>query len=58
VERIRFLDDQRARVRFVIVLGQGGPFFDGEAIKAEGRWRVSRKTFCQVVAMVGVRCPP
>ena len=58
VERVRFLDERHARVRFVILVGRGGPSFDGEAVQAGGRWRVGRETFCQVVAMAGVRCPP
>ena len=58
VERVRFLDERHARARFVILLGRGGPSFDGEAVAADGRWRVSRDTFCQVMAIAGVRCPP
>jgi hypothetical protein len=58
VERMRFVDDRRARVRFAILLDHGGPSFDGEAMEQDGRWLVSRDTFCRVVAMIGVRCPP
>jgi hypothetical protein len=58
VERVRFLDERHARARFVILLGRGGPSFDGEAVAADGRWQVRRETFCQVMAMAGVRCPP
>lgn len=58
VERVRFLDERHARTRFVILLAGAGPSFDGKAVEADGRWRVSRETFCQVMAMAGVRCPP
>jgi hypothetical protein len=58
VQRLRFLDEHRARVRVdMIIHGGVGPSFDGEAVKHEGRWRVSRDTFCRVMAMAGVRCP-
>jgi hypothetical protein len=59
VQRVRFLDEGRARVGFAILLGRGnGPSFEGTAVETNGVWRVSRETFCHVVAMAGVRCPP
>jgi hypothetical protein len=58
VQRVRFLDDSHAQVGFAILLGAGGgPSFEGHAVRTDV-WRVSRDTFCRVVAMAGVRCPP
>ena len=57
VLRVRFLGEQRARVRFAFVFGGNEFPLDGEAVKREDRWRVSRGTFCRVMAMAGVRCP-
>jgi hypothetical protein len=59
IQRVRFLDEHHARVGFTILLGgAGGPSLDGQALETGGVWRVSRETFCRVVAMAGVRCPP
>jgi hypothetical protein len=57
VLRVRFLDEHRARVRFAFVFGNSQFPVDGVAVKAGDRWRVSRETFCRVMAMAGVRCP-
>ena len=59
LDRVRFIGDTAAEIRFTIHLGGGsGPVVDGQAIFADGRWQMSRDTFCQVMAMAGVQCPP
>ena len=59
VQRVRFLDEHHARVGFAILLtGGSGPTFEGAAQATDGVWQVSRDTFCRVVGMAGVRCPP
>jgi hypothetical protein len=57
VLRVRFVDERRARVRFAFVIGGSQLPQDGLAVKIDDRWRVSRETFCRVVAMAGVQCP-
>lgn len=58
VEALRFVEPDRAEVRFSVLLGAAGFPFEGEAVRRGGRWRVSRRTFCQLLAMAGVHCPP
>jgi hypothetical protein len=57
VLRIRFLTERRARVRFAFLIGGSELPQDGEAVKVDDRWRVSRETFCRVLAMAGIKCP-
>jgi hypothetical protein len=59
LDRVRFRGPTEADIRFTIRLsGAPGPVVDGEAIFADGRWQMSRETFCQVMRMAGVQCPP
>jgi hypothetical protein len=53
VTQVRFRPDA-ADVRFAVV---GYPF-EGRAIRDAGTWKVSRDTFCQVLASGGIPCPP
>ena len=54
VSRIRFRSADAADVRFTLF---GFPF-EGQAIRDRGTWKVSRDTFCRVLARGGVQCPP
>jgi hypothetical protein len=59
VTGVRIVQPDRALVRFSI-LSNGQPKLSdqqGGAVKIDGRWRVSRSTFCSVIALVNVRCP-
>jgi hypothetical protein len=59
LERVRFRGRDEAEVRFTILpTGWGGVTRDGTVSQAAGNWRVSRDTFCQVMALAGVPCPP
>ncbi|MGH8985509.1 MAG: Clp protease N-terminal domain-containing protein [Acidimicrobiia bacterium] len=59
LDRMRFRGRAAADIRFTIQLaGVAGPVVEGAVINASGRWLVSRDTFCQVMAMAGVTCPP
>jgi hypothetical protein len=63
IEALRFVEADLAEVRFSVLLGSGplgaGGFpFEGQAVLRDGRWQVSRQTFCQLLAMAGVHCPP
>jgi hypothetical protein len=54
IERIKFLNPTEAVVWFRTVM----PTREGRAVLVDGRWKVSRATYCSLVAMAGVTCPP
>ena len=60
VERIVFVSDTEAAVWFSVWLGASPylPTHRGAAVLVDGRWKVSRATFCALLARVGVACPP
>jgi hypothetical protein len=60
VERIAFVSDTEAAVWFSVWLGASPylPTHRGAAVVVNGRWRVSRTTFCGLLARVGIACPP
>ena len=60
VDEIVFVDPIHAAVWFSISL-DGRPMLQrhrGDAIVVEGRWKMARSTFCGVMSMAGVPCPP
>jgi hypothetical protein len=60
VEHVRFLGPDEAAVWFTVLRDghhQFGPLA-GRARRIDGQWLVTRETFAQLVASVGVRCPP
>ena len=60
VDAVRLVSSERALVTFSI-LANGAPKLDdqqGGAVRVNGRWVVNRATYCSVVALVGVGCPP
>lgn len=61
VDSVRFVGDDEAEVRFTILLpqfGRGGMQRVGYAVRVDGAWKVARHTWCELVGMVGVHCPP
>jgi len=55
VERIKFLHEREAVVWFEVpYLGRR----EGRAIFVDGRWKVSRATYCTLIALAGAQCPP
>jgi len=61
VDHVRFLDDDEAQVHFVLLgpqLGSSGLSRTGHARRTGDRWKVARDTWCGLVSVVGVRCPP
>jgi ClpX C4-type zinc finger protein len=61
VDYIRFLSEDEAEVHFVLLASQFGPSGlaqIGHAVRVGDDWKVSRETWCCLVSMVGVRCPP
>jgi hypothetical protein len=60
VERVVFVSPTEAAVWFSVWLGQH-PFLSGHrgsAVRVDGQWKVSRATFCGLLARAGVHCPP
>lgn len=61
VDYVRFLSEDEAEVHFVVHLSQFGPSGMarvGHAVLVAGEWKVSRDTWCDLVRMAGVECPP
>jgi len=61
VERVTFVSESEAAVWFSVWLGASSPYLPthrGGAVVVDGRWKVSRATFCALLARVGVACPP
>ena len=57
---VTFVDPEHAAVRYSIVLN-GQPVVNrhlGDAVLIDGKWLISRLTFCQIMAMGGVVIPP
>jgi hypothetical protein len=60
VDEIVFVKPQHAAVWYSIFVN-GGRVLDrhrGDALVVDGAWKMSRSTFCEIVAMGGVSCPP
>jgi hypothetical protein len=53
--RAKFLTPTEA-----VIWLRAGPLtaYEGRAVLDDGRWKVSRATFCNLVRMIGVVCPP
>lgn len=60
VDRLRFVSPAEAVVTYTLVLAGGMTIAGrpGRAVVVDGVWKVARATFCELVAMVGVVCPP
>ncbi len=61
VKEIRFLSDTRAAVVFTVSTSDGLPLLGGttgEAVLHEGRWRVARSTFANLMRLAGIEPPP
>jgi hypothetical protein len=62
VEYVRMLSEDEAEVHFVLVYPGGPPAprvpFAGHAVLSDGRWKVSRETWCRLIGSIGIPCPP
>jgi hypothetical protein len=61
VDFVRFLSEDEAEVHFVLHLAQFGPAGmarTGHAVLVGQEWKVSRDTWCDLIGMTGVECPP
>jgi hypothetical protein len=61
VDYVRFLTQDEAEVQFTLWLSQFGSSGlpqTGHAVKVGDDWKVSRDTWCGLVRISGVECPP
>jgi hypothetical protein len=61
VDSVRFLSEDEAEVQFTLWLagfGQSGMPRSGHAVRVGDTWKVARDTWCGLVRMIGVECPP
>jgi hypothetical protein len=60
VDEVAFVDAGHATVWFTVSV-DGTPMLRrrrGEAFLLDGGWKMARSTFCDLMALVGVECPP
>jgi hypothetical protein len=59
IDHIEFLDEEHASVTFTVVLeGTSSELLRGYALVVDATWKVARTTFCQLMSLAGVECPP
>jgi hypothetical protein len=61
VDAVRFLSEDESEVQFTLWLagfGQSGMPRSGHSVRVGDAWKVARDTWCGLVRMVGVECPP
>jgi hypothetical protein len=55
------VSEDEAEVQFTLWLagfGQSGMPRSGHAVRVDDGWKVARDTWCGLIRMVGVECPP
>jgi hypothetical protein len=59
IERIQFVDEEHAIVSFAVSLeGLPSERRGGNALVVGPTWKVARTTFCELMELAGVKCPP
>jgi ATP-dependent Clp protease ATP-binding subunit ClpC len=59
IDDIEFIDENHAVVVFALTLeGIGSEPRRGHAVVDDSTWKVARVTFCQLMKLAGVECPP
>ena len=61
VDSIRLLSEDEAEVHFAVLLARFGPSGlqrAGHAVRTRDGWKVARDTWCGLIVMAGVTCPP
>jgi hypothetical protein len=60
VDRLRFVSTEEAVVVYTLALVGGFTLAGraGRAVLIDGEWKVARDTFCELMSMAGVVCPP
>ncbi len=60
IDEVAFVDTGHAAVLYSICV-DGNPVLTnhrGDAVAMDGVWKVARSTFCELMGMAGVPCPP
>jgi hypothetical protein len=60
IDNVVFTAAERAAVWFTILL-DARPVLQhhrGDAVVVDGEWKMARSTFCELMALAGVQCPP
>jgi len=62
IDEVQFINDHQAQVSFTLKRNEiSGPVFHDHvdrAVMIDGKWKVERDTFCQLMGFMGVECPP
>jgi hypothetical protein len=59
IERVQFIDTEHASVWFVPSLeGLPSDRRRGDAVLVDSTWKMARTTFCELMYVAGVECPP
>jgi hypothetical protein len=59
IDRIQFVDEEHASISFALAAeGLSSEMRQGEALVVDARWKVARATFCDMMHLAGVECPP
>ncbi len=61
VDSVRFLSEDEAAVQFTLWMAgfdQSGVPRSGHAVRVGDDWKMARDTWCGLVRMLGVECPP
>jgi hypothetical protein len=59
IDHVDFVDEDHASVTFAIALeGLSPALLNGTAVVVDSIWKVARSTFCELMALTGVECPP
>jgi hypothetical protein len=59
IDHIEFVDEEHAAVTFVLALeGLAPTSRRGSAVVVGSAWKMARSTFCELMTLTGVECPP
>ena len=61
VDSIRLLSEDEAEVHFAVLMSRFGPAGlqrAGHAVRTSAGWKVARDTWCSLISLAGVTCPP
>jgi hypothetical protein len=59
IEDVEFVDEERASISFAIAFeGISTEQRRGRALLVDSRWLMARQTFCELMSLIGVQCPP
>jgi hypothetical protein len=61
VDSIRLVSQDEAEVQFAVLLARFGPSGlqrAGHAVRTSDGWKVARDTWCSLIGLAGVTCPP